>query len=252
MVDVRLADKTRWLSLSGACRLLEANEATVRQWGDHGHLRVYRTPGGHRRFFRDDVVALTQSTFVGASARRSPSPKGEGQIASTRKENLEGSTLRRIQRRLQHEDMAHQPWYQSIEEAGRARLRLFGRRLLSLLVQETPAGRRRQEALAESRMLGHEYGTEMADRGVELKDTIEAFIFFRTIVLGSATPRSWNQVLELADGVLVGVADAYQQRMDHPHPNLPPEGEGIGSFPPGGRDSISSPRRGRIKVGVLQ
>ena len=46
-------------------------------------------------------------------------------------------------------------------------------------------------------MLGHEYGAEMADRQVSLKDTTEAFIFFRTMVLDSAKPgvpgnKSWK------------------------------------------------------------
>lgn len=205
MVGHQLTDKTRWLSLRAACQLLEVNEATVRQWGDNGYLRVYRTPGGHRRFLRDDVVALTRQP--------SSASRGDPRIAPTRKDNLEGSALRRIRRRLQHDDIAQQPWYLSIEEEGRVRMRLFGRRLLSLLVHENSAGRRRQEALAESHMLGHEYGAEMADRSVQLKDTIEAFVFFRTVVLDSTNPRSWSQILELADGVLLGVVESYQQRM---------------------------------------
>jgi len=47
---------------------------------------------------------------------------------------------------------------------------------------------------------------------VSLKDTIEAFIFFRTMVLDSADPRVWGQILELADRVLVGLVEGYQRR----------------------------------------
>jgi excisionase family DNA binding protein len=201
VVDLRSSDKTHWLSLGEACRLLEVNEVTLRQWADQGYLRVYRTPGGHRRFWREDVLGLT------------------GQVSPAHdletREKLEGSALRRIRRRLNHEDVARQPWYQSVEEEGRGRMRLFGRRLLSLLLQEAPLRRRRQDALNESLMLGHEYGTEMADRGVSLKDTIEAFVFFRTIVLDSTNSRSWSQILELADRVLLGVVESYQKRMTY-------------------------------------
>ena len=207
MVDLKLTDKTHWLSLGYACRLLEVNVATLRQWADNGYLRVYRTPGGHRRFLRGDVMALIQQPQAAADS--------EG------RDTLEGSALRRIRRRLQRENVARQPWYQSVEEGGRVRMRLFGRRLLSLLVQEAPLRRRFQEALAESHMLGHEYGSEMAHRGVPLKDTVEAFIFFRTIVLDSTNPRSWSRILELADRVLVGVAEAYQERGGYPHGTLP-------------------------------
>ena len=52
----------------------------------------------------------------------------------------------------------------------------------------------------------------MADRGVALSDTLEAFVFFRSLVLDSADPQSWSRILELADRVLVGVAESYQNR----------------------------------------
>ena len=130
MVEVP-SEKASWLSLREACRLLEVNEATLRQWADNGYLRVYRTPGKHRRFWRGDVMALTEGARPSAGAGR--------------EETLEGSALRRIRRRLHGENMARQPWYQSVEEEGRVRMRLFGRRLLSLLVQEPPLRRQRQD-----------------------------------------------------------------------------------------------------------
>ena len=193
------AQEAKWLSLRAACHLLQVNQATLRQWADNGYLRVYRTPGGHRRFWSDDVLALTDGSRPG---------NGSGS-----EETLEGSALRRIRRRLHGENVARQPWYQSVEEEGRDRMRLFGRRLLSLLVQEPHLRRQRQAAMDESHILGREYGTEMADRGVTLKDTLEAFVFFRSIVLDSADHSAWSRILELADRVMVGVAESYQDRM---------------------------------------
>ena len=201
MVDLPVQNSAQWLSLREACGLLQVNQTTLRQWADQGHLRVYRTPGGHRRFSQEDVLALTQRT--------SPATESGGQ------DKLEDSALRRIRRGLHHQDVTSQPWYQSIEEEGRGRMRLFGRHLLSLLVQETPQRRRRQEALAQAHLLGQEYGAEMADRGVPLKDTIEAFIFFRTMVLDSTDPSAWGPMLELADRVLVGMVEGYQRRLAH-------------------------------------
>ena len=197
MVDLNPSGQNRWLSLGDACRLLEVSDTTLRHWADNGHLRVYRTPGGHRRFLRDDVAALTDA---GPPPRNS---KGGNE--------LEGSALRRIRRRLHQVNASRQPWYQGVDEEGRVRMRLFGRRLLSLLAQDGP-GRRRQDILAESLLLGQQYGSEMADRGVLLKDTLEAFIFFRTIALDSANTRSWGRIIEPADRVLVGVAQSYQDQ----------------------------------------
>ena len=202
MVDIRttesrITEKSQWLSLRDACRLLDVSDTTLRQWADNGYLRVYRTPGGHRRFLRDDVDAFANAP-------------GQAQEQG-REDAIEGSALRKIRRRLSREDMVKQSWYQSVEEEGRVRMRLFGRRLLSLLLQETGPRRRRQELLEEAHLLGREYGTEMSERGVTLKDTIEAFVFFRTMVLDSTNPGSWTRIIEAADRVLVGVADSYEK-----------------------------------------
>ncbi len=211
MTDIQLADRTQWLSLREACDFLQVSQATLRHWADAGHLRVYRTPGGHRRFASEDLLNLTQRQ-TGSQPAETP-------------DKLEDAALRRIRRRLNHEEVARQSWYQSVEEEGRDRMRLFGRRLLSLLVQGLPqrrASHRRQEVLAEALMLGHEYGAEMSERNVPLKDTVEAFIFFRTLVLDSTVNRTWGPTLELADRVLVGVVESYQKRTESPAPGRYP------------------------------
>ena len=198
MVEVELKDKSRWLSLGQACRYLDVSQASLRQWADGGLLRVYRTPGGHRRFLRDDLDALTDAG--------SPLPD------SGRNGEMEGSALRRIRRRLQQVAVANQSWYSSVETQGRDRMRLFGRRLLSILTQQPLKRQQRQGALEESYLLGREYGSEMSDRGVTLKETVEAFIFFRNMVLDSASADHWGRILEMADRVLLGVTDSYQNR----------------------------------------
>ena len=189
--------KGDWLSLRDACRLLDVSDTTLRQWADAGHLRVYRTPGGHRRFLRQDVEALTGAAH--------PSLK------QAIDNNGEGPALRRIRRRLSQDSVHQQPWFQGIEPEGHDRMRLFGRRLLSLLMQEPGPRRRRQELLDEARVLGQEYGSEMSERSVALIDTVEAFVFFRTMVLDTAPAESWSRILETSDRVLFGVCSSYQR-----------------------------------------
>ena len=192
----RITEKSQWLSLRDACHLLDVSNTTLRQWADNGYLRVYRTPGGHRRFLREDVESF-------ANAPEQAQEQG-------REDAIEGSALRKIRRSLSRNDVLQQSWYQSVEEEGKVRMRLFGRRLLSLLLQEAGPRRRRQELLEEAHLLGREYGTEMSERGVTLKDTIEAFVFFRTMVLDSTNPGTWSRIIETADRVLVGMADSYE------------------------------------------
>jgi excisionase family DNA binding protein len=196
LVDLHFTDKTQWLSLRDACRLLEVSDTALRQWADSGHLRVYRTPGGHRRFLRQDV-----ESFVSGHDQA---------VAHRRDDGVEDSALRLIRRRLNHDSVVAQPWYQSVEEEGKVRMRLFGRRLLSLLLQETGPKRRRQELLEEAHLLGREYGTEMSERGVTVTETVEAFVFFRSMVLDSTSQAAWSRILEAADRVLIGVVGSYQ------------------------------------------
>ena len=186
-----------WLSLKDACRLLDVSDTTLRQWADAGHLRVYRTPGGHRRFLRQDVESMTEASRP--SVERPREDKGEG------------SALRRIRRRLSQDSVHQQPWFQGVEPGGHDRMRLFGRRLLSLLMQEQGPRRRRQELLEEARLLGQEYGSEMSERNVALTDTVEAFVFFRTMVLDTAPTSSWSRILETSDRVLAGVCSSYER-----------------------------------------
>jgi excisionase family DNA binding protein len=40
---------------SQAARYLGVSLATVRRWTDAGHISCYRTPGGQRRFSRDQL-----------------------------------------------------------------------------------------------------------------------------------------------------------------------------------------------------
>ena len=209
--DNQPAGDGEWLSLRDACRLLDVSSTTLRQWADAGYLRVYRTPGGHRRFLRRDVESLTGAAPDGAE------PAHPGHV---REEAPEGPALRRIRRGLTRNSVTQQPWFQSVEPEGRDRMRLFGRRLLSLLIQEPGPRRQQQELLAEARLLGQEYGSEMSDRGVGLTDTAEAFVFFRTMVLDTAPAGSWPRILETSDRVLVGVCASYQRAARHTTTNF--------------------------------
>jgi excisionase family DNA binding protein len=65
---------------SQAARYLGVSLATVRRWTDAGHVSCYRTPGGQRRFSRDQLDGFIASMHrdghsgrAGAAAPRSSS-----------------------------------------------------------------------------------------------------------------------------------------------------------------------------------
>jgi excisionase family DNA binding protein len=58
------------LSTSQAARALGVSLGTIRRWSDMGYLDSYRTPGGQRRFSREQI-----EQFV-SSLQQSPEPHG--------------------------------------------------------------------------------------------------------------------------------------------------------------------------------
>lgn len=55
---------------SQAAVYLGISLATIRRWTDAGHISCYRTPGGQRRFSRDQL-----EEFVGSMYREGPASR---------------------------------------------------------------------------------------------------------------------------------------------------------------------------------
>ncbi len=47
-----------WLTLGQAARFLGVAQSTIRKWSDQGRVPAFYTPGGHRRYRRDDLEAF--------------------------------------------------------------------------------------------------------------------------------------------------------------------------------------------------
>jgi excisionase family DNA binding protein len=63
-----------WLTLGEAARYLGVAQSTVRKWADQGRLETFKTPGGHRRFRREDLDRFMH----GASGEQLPQSRGGG------------------------------------------------------------------------------------------------------------------------------------------------------------------------------
>ena len=200
------AKRDRWLTLGQACRVLGVDESTLRRWADGGHVHVFRTPGGHRRFAEADLQALLAGR--GHNGRRY---RELGDLAITR--------IRRQLRRKAREPS----WYARVDEESRERLRPLGRRLAALATDYVDRRARRTGLLEDARELGHEYGRELAGTGVPLAQAVEGFIFFRRSLDNTTKQASQRHGLSatdalhacehamaLADQVLVGLAEVYQ------------------------------------------
>ncbi len=198
----------RWLSLGQACRVLGVDESTLRRWADSGHVRAFRTPGGHRRFAESEIQAFLS---------------GRGHDGQRYRE-LGDLAVSRIRRQLHRRPVREASWYTTVDETGRERLRPLGRRVAALAAEYLGRRSRRAGLLEDARGLGHEYGRELAASGLPLAQAVEAFIFFRRS-LDNATKQAsqrhglsasdalgaCEQVIALADQVLVGLTQAYEK-----------------------------------------
>jgi excisionase family DNA binding protein len=195
----------RWLTLGQACRLLNVDESTLRRWADAGQVHTFRTPGGHRRFAEHDVRAILHG-------------RGRVQFA-----DVGDLAMRRIRQQLHGRAGANADWYASVDDAQREKLRPLGRRLMALVADYVAKRGKRSSLLEEARCTGAEYGVELVRTGMSLSQAMRAFTFFRRSLDQSTkqslakagTPTSESveiceQVMSLADEVLMGIAGAYE------------------------------------------
>jgi excisionase family DNA binding protein len=65
------SDRQLVFTSSQAARYLGVSLATIRRWTDAGHISCYRTPGGQRRFSRDQLDRFITSLHRDGAAVRS-------------------------------------------------------------------------------------------------------------------------------------------------------------------------------------
>jgi excisionase family DNA binding protein len=204
LIPASALDGDRWLTLGQACRLLNVDESTLRRWADAGQVRTFRTPGGHRRFAESDVRAI-----VGGRSRK----QGFSDVGDL--------ATKRIRRQLHSTQNAD--WYATVDATQREKLRMLGRGLMTLVADYVAKRGRKTSLLEEARVTGSQYGAELAGAGMTLSQAMHAFTFFRRSLDQSAkqalaktgTPPAESidvceQIMALADEVLLGIAAAYE------------------------------------------
>jgi DNA-binding transcriptional MerR regulator len=166
-------EKSDWISLGEASRLLGMSEATLRRWSDRGLVSVFTTPGGHRRFSRSSLRSLLP-----------PAPAGRPHLARL------GVTAERMARlyrpsHARREAVAHRsraPWIVALPPGELDGFRERGRQLVALTLEHLDAADDEIAAqrLVEAARVAAEQGRVVARLGASLSDAIEAFLGFRS------------------------------------------------------------------------
>lgn len=166
--------ESEWVSLRQAADMLGVHPATVRNWADKGDLPSRRTPGGHRRFHKGDLVQYAET-------------QGELQPLEVQViiQNALGQT------RMQVGALNHEAWYVGMSEATREHLRTQGRRVLESLrgymAHGAPDAR-----LSEAITLGKEYAVSLHQDGLTLPQAVRGFLYFSDFVSNSIL--TWSEV----------------------------------------------------------
>ena len=146
---------TAWLTLHETSDLLRVAPSTVRRWADAGRIPTTRTAGGHRRFEATAVRALRP-------AGAAPPAAGIGALATTAPRPEQ------------------QPWRAHFTDAAVAEeMRTLGQRLLGLLIQYLVWQGDTSRFLHDGRQVGANYGQVAHKAGIGMRDTVQAFLFFR-------------------------------------------------------------------------
>jgi excisionase family DNA binding protein len=156
-----------WIGLSEASRVLGVSPATLRRWSDAGRLRVFTTPGGHRRFSRSALERL-----LPADRSRRPAIGAAG---------VTPSRLARTYRRASRQVAPELPWVLSLTDDQRLLFRERGHVLAASLLQFLDASQPEAATfhLEKATDSAEEYGSVAAGLGLSLSQTVEGFLRFR-------------------------------------------------------------------------
>ena len=190
-----------WLSLSAAAESVGVDGATLRGWADAGKVRVYRTPGGHRRFNRTDLESLL----------RESSPPWPGVPASADGPALGALAVRQW--------LISRAWYHRIDEYSRTRVRACCAELMQILAAYTAGQPACPQDLEKARHVGAVLGREVAGCGLTPADSTEVFLHFKrhateALVVPPRDAPGQVRIMRDADAllgeVLQAVMEAYQ------------------------------------------
>jgi len=178
---------SEWLTSSEASKLVGIHPITLRAWADAGIVRLFRTPGGHRRFRRADVLAFAETKNAKPSLR----------------ERINGTdqALAQIREQIGNHPIRQSAWYSQLSDEQRSVHRELGQRLLGLLLQFVSRSENAHEFLEEAQELARQYGVEAARAHLGAGELARAFLFFRRAIIHATYTSSGGRSQTDAEGV---------------------------------------------------
>ena len=203
------------LTIGQARKLLGVSEVTLRHWTDEGKIKAFVTPGGHRRYVESEL-----RSFIAAQSRMFTTQNLIDEMESEPRHTLQ----------MARERMAGAPWYNSLNDEARSKLRELGSTVYGLTVEYLTKKKGRDETIQSAREVGRQFGEYLADVGISLTDAIEAFIMHRSPLVQVASDIVKREgvlrgqaadavplVTQITDEFLLSLVEAYQARQVRGH-----------------------------------
>jgi len=203
----RATGRSEWLSLSEASLLLGVDPSTLRHWADAGKIQAFRTPGGHRRFSRQQIEAL---------------------LAQPQPQRRVVSIVEEIERTGNHllvepvrEWYVTRRWYDAFDEEAKHQMRVLGRQLLRALLRYLRGGPRQRRYLEEGMSAGRRIGWLAGRKDLLAQEAAESFLVIKRLLTEvvakrkEASPESqvqWLRRLDrFMDRILVVLMEGYEE-----------------------------------------
>jgi excisionase family DNA binding protein len=203
-----MSDQSDWLSLQEAAQLLGVHPATVRNWADEGKIFSRRTPGGHRRFRKADLMQFANA---------------QGELQPLELQVILQNALGQTRMQVGDGTLSHEGWYARMSEPTRAELRQQGRRVLEGIRHYLASGAQDTQ-LTSAIKLGEEYARALRQDQMTLPQAVRGFFYFSDVVTNSIltwseiTPRNpsdWatllRQVNTYINAMLLSIIEYYEE-----------------------------------------
>lgn len=197
------------VGISEASHILGVSEAALRQWTNDGKIKAFVTPGGHRRYLKEEL-----KKFLTMRQKK----LGIKDLAAEIENTIP------LHRELSRTYLTSTSWYDRLSKETQERLGDLSRRLLQLIIRYITEPLKREETISLARDIGRSFGRLLAQLGLPINDSVEAFIVHRIPLMDAATSmirkreayngrliEAISKVDYIMDEVLVALVSAHEQ-----------------------------------------
>ncbi len=161
-----------FISIGEASQILGVSETALRQWTDEDKIKAFITPGGHRRYSQAEL-----RKFMGSHSR----------TLGIKDLVIELEETTQLHREIVRTSLNITSWYNNLNDEFRERLAELGRRLLKIIIKYITEPSKREDIIKLAHDIGHDYGETLANLGLTLTDSVEAFVAHRSPIINTTT-----------------------------------------------------------------